>query len=561
MHDRQLTELFRTLETGIEFAEPEPAFADALFGRLQAEARPARWSRSALLLVAALLAVALAVGIAIGSGLIELPSQEDNLLPVHGLDCPPATPLAEGVILRADVGMPDWGVLDTGRPGSRLTVYEDGTVLVGPENADPYAAEPFPALTDGGSGHSYQRLSATGIERLRSAVAESGLLARDCHLDLLASNPLRGISVRSADGAYAETGWGQYGGFIRVMTAEEQAAAAILLARLEDLGAWLPSDAWIEQGPQPFADERWLLSTERIPSERSYESDVDPSGIPRAALARDFALPGGDNLLTFGTAWTEPDIQPPGGAIHFTRDGRCEVVSLAEARSAYDALQALVGEFTNGRWWLADEGDWIAVGLRPLIPPHRDCTSETLGIYDPTTPGPSLRPPTESELNLEPCGLISVTQVSAALDVPPEVDIEGFARDDFRGHTGYLVCTYQDRAMADPEATSMWGGQVTVAVRGTTATAEQAPGLAQMWLGEAFDDTIEGQPMWLNGCMTSAPVTQNVYCGAAAAVFADPYFFLIQVDLVSVEQSEDVARALIPAVLSSLREPQGETAP
>lgn len=72
MHDDQLRDLFRTLESD---REPDPAFADALFDRLTVVARGGRRGRPPLvLLAAALLLTVVGTGLALGFGLLQLPN-------------------------------------------------------------------------------------------------------------------------------------------------------------------------------------------------------------------------------------------------------------------------------------------------------------------------------------------------------------------------------------------------------------------------------------------------------------------------------------------------------
>ena len=73
MNAEQLTRLFRSLE---EQAEPDAAFTDALFARLEREAGGSRRRISApwaLLAAALLLAGAVGAAVAVGSGLVKLP--------------------------------------------------------------------------------------------------------------------------------------------------------------------------------------------------------------------------------------------------------------------------------------------------------------------------------------------------------------------------------------------------------------------------------------------------------------------------------------------------------
>jgi hypothetical protein len=72
MRERELSELLAGLDAEVLRAEPDPAFTDDLFARLQAEALRSRgWPRTMILLVAALLVAALAGAIAVGTGLLR----------------------------------------------------------------------------------------------------------------------------------------------------------------------------------------------------------------------------------------------------------------------------------------------------------------------------------------------------------------------------------------------------------------------------------------------------------------------------------------------------------
>jgi Tol biopolymer transport system component len=70
MDDDQLRGLLRSLERD---DEPDPAFADALHGRLRINAGDARRSRAPMLLLVAALLALLTAGLAVGSGLVQLP--------------------------------------------------------------------------------------------------------------------------------------------------------------------------------------------------------------------------------------------------------------------------------------------------------------------------------------------------------------------------------------------------------------------------------------------------------------------------------------------------------
>ena len=74
MDDDQIRSLLRTLE---DDRTPDPAFANALYQRLQVVADARRPSRAPFLLAAAALLTILAAGLAVGSGLLRLPETVD----------------------------------------------------------------------------------------------------------------------------------------------------------------------------------------------------------------------------------------------------------------------------------------------------------------------------------------------------------------------------------------------------------------------------------------------------------------------------------------------------
>lgn len=74
MRDPELIHLFRTLESGVELAEPAPAFADDLFQLLRTQSRRNRSARAALLAVAAVLVIGVVGGaLVLGSGVLPIP--------------------------------------------------------------------------------------------------------------------------------------------------------------------------------------------------------------------------------------------------------------------------------------------------------------------------------------------------------------------------------------------------------------------------------------------------------------------------------------------------------
>jgi len=265
--------------------------------------------------------------------------------------------------------------------------------------------------------------------------------------------------------------------------------------------------------------------------------------------------------LTFGEPWSEPASELGNGEVQDGRDGRCAVVDLADAREVYLSLEAAPGSFYNGSWWFADGGDWIGVRMRALAPPDRECSPRVIGIFDPSAPWPPAQPePGGPSLAVDPCSLLPEDLVSDALGFEPPYRMAAQREDNFHGNSSYLTCIYVDDG-SDP--TSGWGNSLTVAVRRVATTAAQAPELAHMWLGEGFDDTISGAPVWLNECMTSSRLFSDIYCRAVVAVYAEPYFVLIVADSSSVQDDiavsngEEVARSLIPLLLANLSQSEG----
>ena len=171
MNDEQLTRLFRSLE---EQAEPDAAFSDALFARLEhmtSGAMIRRRSSVRWLLVAAtlLLVASLGAALAVGSGLVKLPFV---LVVASATPEPSATPLGSGTPAPSSSTTPTSSespaasaiVIDglakttvdsltvratPGTAGARLGTIDTGAmgfVLAGPVSADGYAWYQLSAL-------------------------------------------------------------------------------------------------------------------------------------------------------------------------------------------------------------------------------------------------------------------------------------------------------------------------------------------------------------------------------------------------------------------------------
>jgi hypothetical protein len=541
--DRVLRDLARAqAEAVAASALPPTVFADRVVANTRATSGRGlgdvlrRRPSIAFVAWAALIAALLIAGaIAIGTGRLRLPWADDHPLSGAVADCPPFSgpALPDGQVMLFDVSVQ----ADTPgeRPSMRLTLLEDGLLVIAPEDrnaAQVVAADP--AMTA-------RRLSASGVQLIKEAVERSGLTVPGCHLYFLTDAPLRGLTFRGSDGVHSQTAWGYYGGFIRLMSTSEDAAADVLVTELEHPEAWLPAEAWLDVTERPHVPDRWVFSTIRLPSAEApaYGSTVDTSLLPRADSV---ALPGGATLLDFGIEMREPDSVLPGGEITRGVVHRCEIVGEVGAR----AIAATLGSGTSDStrpWWYADGDDQISVELAPLLTTESECSWRLLGIAPPPE---STVVPTEF-VDFDPCDLVPLDTVTALLRTPSGFSIEAHRRTDFRGDTAYVGCEYYD----DADGTS-WSGTVSIAVRTRTTTAVEAAEVAKRWLGEAAIDTIEGRPIWLNGCMASSPAITNPYCFLAIAVSAEPYFLIVQPNVLTMADSEMTARALVPIILANL---------
>lgn len=257
-------------------AEVRDAFAEELFERLVAERHSGRQrARMQLLLVAALLlALTAATASVIGSRVVNVPYEDVVVPALAAIDCMPAEDdyLPSGQVLAADIRAK--GQSKGSRPKEQLVLHADGTLLTGQIGAS-LAYDSFPAA---------RRLSPEGMALLIGAVEDSGLIAPGCHLDLLDSTPLRGVTLRFDDGRVGQTDWGQYGGFTRMLTDAERAAADTLVARLEDL-SWLPANVWVDASDIEQRPDQRVVTNRPPPAEIVLLTpEPAPSGLDACAL-------------------------------------------------------------------------------------------------------------------------------------------------------------------------------------------------------------------------------------------------------------------------------------
>ena len=186
MNDDQLTRLFRSLE---EQADPDPAFNESLFERLEREAHvgdhqrraSARWA-----LLAAALLVALAVGAAaaIGSGLVKLP-----IVAVESSSPEPSPTPAGSTAVPSSSASPSTTPLPLasipeGTAIGKLIATHDGFLAIG---TAPTARDPVNVLLRAPTDAStWQPVDDPGFGRIMDAVAgtSSEILLTNTRQDL-----------------------------------------------------------------------------------------------------------------------------------------------------------------------------------------------------------------------------------------------------------------------------------------------------------------------------------------------------------------------------------------
>jgi len=194
MNDEQLTRLFRSLD---EPADPDPAFADALFARLEREAGGVAAARRTsvrwMLLAATLLLVAaLGAAVAVGSGLLKVPFVAVVVSP---------TPLSSGSPLpsASPIGTPaPTAVIPEPTYIGGLVAIPDGFLAMGSAFPQGQAGSATPVILRGSSdGASWQSMDAGrfgGVVDM--AVGPSAWIL----LSNSSPAPAKGIVWRSTDG-------------------------------------------------------------------------------------------------------------------------------------------------------------------------------------------------------------------------------------------------------------------------------------------------------------------------------------------------------------------------
>jgi hypothetical protein len=172
MNDEQLTRLFRSLD---EPADPDPAFADALFARLEREAGSVAAARRTsvrwMLLAATLLLVAaLGAAVAVGSGLLKVPFVAVVVSPTplpSGSPLPSASPVGTPA---PTASIPEPAHID------RLVATPDGFLAIGSANATDSPSSAVSIILRGSAdGVTWQSIDASRFgEVVDMAVEPSG---------------------------------------------------------------------------------------------------------------------------------------------------------------------------------------------------------------------------------------------------------------------------------------------------------------------------------------------------------------------------------------------------
>ena len=205
MNDDQLTRLFRSLE---EQADPDPAFNESLFERLEREAHvgarrrtSARW---VLLAAALLVAATVGAAAAIGSGLVKLPFELAVASPTpspSATAAESATPIPSASGSAAATPLPIASIPDGTSIGSLIATH-DGFLAIGSAGGRVNVLLHAPA-----DASTWQPVDDPGFGRIMEAVAgtSSEILLTNTKWDL--SGPYN--VWRSTDGQKwaLETGW------------------------------------------------------------------------------------------------------------------------------------------------------------------------------------------------------------------------------------------------------------------------------------------------------------------------------------------------------------------
>ena len=410
--------------------------------------------RGMVILAAAAMLTALLLGaIAVGTGLVRLPWPPDATIDLPaGLSGEALSPmpcdqsLADGLVLSVDPNAAtDW-----------LFIYQDGLLLRVPKFEE--------------QDWRQRRLSAEGIQRLLSAVEQSGL--RDCRSVPVAGIETVDVRARTAGGVVSTT---LGGGWLRVASERETEAATALAEQLLAPDMGIPEELWIESDWTLYEHERREIRIHQWIGTSVFDGDL------RVTAWGDLILPDGSDLTTFGAALPEvpPDFVKP----------RCGVVTPEES----EAIAAVLGDpmtFSKEQWAFRDpsqESGGIVVQMRwPLL--HQ------VGCHPDPRRAPVAEPPDNQTPGLQPCDYLPA-------------DWEEF----------FEMPAFDD----DWGACETWAGWLYVSRHPVSSEAVVAIVGNQFGIGLTTEE-IAGRTVYLNACAEFTPD-----CAPAIAISADPLLIII----------------------------------
>ena len=267
---------------------------------------------------------------------------------------------------------------EAGRP-TELVVHEDGSVF---SRVDPSAWERVPLTV--------RVLTPAGVEIVASAVAD-GIEGSSGCATVRTPDARPHTVVARTDVDLAGFVWGEpYEPPLLAADEADQRLVTGLGARIEDLSAWLPPDAWVDPEARPYVGQ-WLVDVmQRHRSPDSQEPvGPDPTRLETLASPRYFASFG---LPVIGT----PD-GPPTAATAIAPE-RCQVSDAERAAEIGDELRrtgALAPTTTQPGWRYTVPGPPsydVIVQLVALRPGEFSCLDYSKASED----APPAPPPTSS---------------------------------------------------------------------------------------------------------------------------------------------------------------------
>jgi hypothetical protein len=230
-------------------------------------------------------------------------------------------------------------------------LYADGRLIWQREN-DPRLPRPPEAANRWSSGLVEQRLTRTGVDRLRSEIVASGLFDRELTLILGDDEPcLSFIQVRRG-GTLTALRWtgGQCAVHdARPATSRHARAVTRLKAQLADPAAWLPAGAWKQQRFRAFVPSRFAIGFWSTGGSRELSEILAPLPRPAQEALR-------------GLSWREGIVGPTAPVT--TNQAR----QLDKALAAAGLIRKRGAFVLSYRFENEATGETLSLTLGPLLP-------------------------------------------------------------------------------------------------------------------------------------------------------------------------------------------------